>query len=192
MGKANGKPETAPEELDVEHELPSAPVEAEGAGAAAEDPVAEAGELEKLKAERDALLDRLARQQAEFDNARKRAARDQRDFQEYALADAVRSLLPALDSLDRALEAVGAAAGELRSGLELTQKQFHDALAKLGVKAVASVGAVFDPHVHEAVEMVDTTEAPDHTVLEELQRGYKLKERLLRPAMVRVARNPNR
>ncbi|MGH9601357.1 MAG: nucleotide exchange factor GrpE [Terriglobales bacterium] len=191
MGKANGKPEVPQEELDIEHELPPAPVDAEGASAPTADPVAEAGELEKLRAERDALLDRVARQQAEFENARKRATRDQRDFQEYALAEAVRSLLPALDSLDRALEAAGPE-GELRAGLELTQRQFHDALAKLGVKAVASVGQHFDPHVHQAVEMVDTAEAPDHTVLEELQRGYKLKERLLRPAMVRVARNPNR
>ncbi len=191
MGKANGKPEAPPEELDVEHELPPASVEAEGTVVPAEDPVVEAGEMEKLKAERDALLDRLARQQAEFENARKRASRDQRDFQEYALADAVRSLLPALDSLDRALEAAGPE-GELRAGLELTQKQFHEALAKMGVKAVTSVGQIFDPHVHQAVEMVDTAEAPDHTVLEELQRGYKLKERLLRPAMVRVARNHNR
>ncbi|MGH9557338.1 MAG: nucleotide exchange factor GrpE [Terriglobales bacterium] len=194
MGKANGKPEVPPQELDVEHELPPAAGEEDypqGTAAPAPDPVAEASELEKLKAERDALLDRLARQQAEFDNARKRAARDQRDFQEYALADAVRSLLPALDSLDRALEAAGPN-GELRAGLELTQRQFHDAMAKLGVKPVASVGRLFDPHVHQAVEMVDTDEAPDHTVLEELQCGYKLKDRLLRPAMVRVARNPNR
>jgi molecular chaperone GrpE len=194
MGKANGKPEVPPQELDVEHELPPAAEDTdfvEGASAASADPVAEAGELEKLKAERDALLDRLARQQAEFDNARKRAARDQRDFQEYALADAVRSLLPALDSLERALEAADQR-GELRAGLELTQRQFHEVLAKLGVKPVASVGRLFDPHVHQAVEMVDTDEAPDHTVLEELQRGYKLKERLLRPAMVRVAHNPNR
>ena len=193
MGKANGKPE-APEELDTEHELPPADGEgdfAPGAAAPVPDPVAEGSDLDKLKAERDVLLDRLARQQAEFDNARKRAAREQRDFQEYALADAVRSLLPAIDSLERALEAAGST-GELRAGLELTQRQFHDALAKLGVKPVASVGQLFDPHVHEAVEMVDTAKAPDHTVLEELQRGYKLKERLLRPAMVRVARNPNR
>ncbi len=194
MGKANGKPEVPPQELDVEHELPPATDESgglEGAPVPPAGPVAELGDLEQLKAERDALLDRLARQQADFENSRKRAARDQRDFQEYALADAVRSLLPAIDSLERALEAAGEA-GELRSGLELVHRQFHDALAKLGVKAVAAAGAKFDPHVHQAVEMVDTDEAPDHTVLEELQRGYKLKERLLRPAMVRVARNPNR
>ncbi|MCI0354362.1 MAG: nucleotide exchange factor GrpE [Acidobacteria bacterium] len=194
MGKANGKPEVPPEELDVEHELPPAAGEEDypqGAVPPPAEPAVEPGELENLKAERDALLDRLARQQAEFENARKRAARDQRDFLEYALADAVRALLPALDSLDRALEAADQE-GELRAGLELTQRQFHDALAKLGVKALASVGQVFDPHVHQAVEMVDTHEAPDHTVLEELQPGYKLKDRLLRPAMVRVARNPNR
>ncbi len=194
MGKANGKPEVPPQELDVEHELPPASDEGaslEGAPAPPAGPVAEPGELEQMKAERDALLERLARQQADFENARKRAARDQREFQEYALADAVRSLLPALDSLERALEAAGEA-GELRSGLELVHRQFHDALSKLGVKTVAAVGAKFDPHVHQAVEMVDTEEDPDHTVLEELQRGYKLKERLLRPAMVRVARNPHR
>ncbi len=194
MGKANGKPEVPPQELDVEHELPPAADDSDPIGVTPPppgEPVAEPEELEKVKAERDALLERLARQQADFENARKRAARDQRDFQEYALADAVRSLLPAIDSLERALEAAGES-GELRSGLELVHRQFHDALAKLGVKAVAAVGAKFDPHVHQAVEMVDTEEAPDHTVLEELQRGYKLKERLLRPAMVRVARNPNR
>ncbi len=194
MGKANGKPEMPPPELDVEHELPPAGEESgfpEGAATLPAEPAAEPGELEKLVLERDALLDRLGRQQADFENARKRATRDQRDFQEYALAEAVRSLLPVLDSLERAREAA-AEAGELRAGLELTQRQFQDALAKLGVSVVESVGQLFDPHLHQAVEMVDTEESPDHVVLEELQRGYKLKERLLRPAMVRVARNPNR
>jgi molecular chaperone GrpE len=78
---------------------------------------------------------------------------------------------------------------DLRSGIELIHKQLHDALQKLGVRAVPAKGEQFDPHVHEAVEMVETSEAADHEILEELQRGYKLKERLLRPAMVKVARN---
>ena len=145
-------------------------------------------EAEKLKAERDALIDRLARLQAEFDNARKRAVREQQDFREYAAADVIRNFLPILDSFERALKA-GGDAGDFRSGVELIYRQFQDALQKSGVQPIAAVGEAFDPRVHEAIEMVDTTEVPDHQVLEELQRGYKYKDRLLRPAMVRVARN---
>ncbi len=190
MGKSNGK--TDAPNLDLEHELPAAEGGEETApppgAAAAEEPGA-ASEIEKLKAERDALVDRLARLQAEFDNARKRAARDQQEFREFAAADAIRNILPILDSLERALKAPGAESGDFRSGIELIYRQFLDALQKLGVQPIVSVGQPFDPRVHEAIEMVDTTEAKDHEVLEELQRGYKYKDRLLRPAMVRVARN---
>ncbi len=144
--------------------------------------------MEKLKAERDALLDRLARLQAEFDNARKRAVREQQEFRDFAAADVIKGLLPVLDSFERALKA-GGEASEFRSGIELIYRQFQDALQKAGVQPIAAVGQPFDPRVHEAIEMVDTTEVPDHHVLDELQRGYKFKDRLLRPAMVRVARN---
>ncbi len=146
-------------------------------------------EVEKLKAERDALLDRLARLQAEFDNARKRAAREQQEFREFAAADVLRNILPILDSFERALKAVGGESGEFRSGVELIYRQFQDALQKMGVQPIPAAGQLFDPRVHEAIEMVDTTEVKDHHVLDELQRGYKYKDRLLRPAMVRVARN---
>jgi molecular chaperone GrpE len=78
---------------------------------------------------------------------------------------------------------------DFRNGIELIYRQFQDALQKIGVQPIPAVGQVFDPRVHEAVEMVDSTEVPDHHVLDELQRGYKYKDRLLRPAMVRVARN---
>ena len=192
MVRGNGKPEMDPI-LDAEHELPASDdlsdqdtsSEAAAAGnASGRDP-----ELQKLKAERDALLDRLARSQAEFENARKRAAREQQEFREFAVADAIKALLPVLDSFDRALQVTPAAQSDLRSGVELIHKQLHDALQKLGVRPVPAKGEQFDPHVHEAVEMVDTTDADDHEILEELQRGYKLKERLLRPAMVKVARN---
>jgi molecular chaperone GrpE len=80
--------------------------------------------------------------------------------------------------------------GDFRSGVELIYKQLQDALAKLGVTAIPAKGEPFDPRFHEAIEMVETTDAPDHEVLEELQRGYKYRERLLRPAMVKVASNP--
>ncbi len=146
-------------------------------------------ELEKLKAERDTLLDRLARLQAEFENSRKRAAREQQEFREYALADAVKALLPILDSFERALQAVSEEKSEFRSGVELIYKQLQDTLGKLGLRPIPAKGEPFDPHLHQAIEMVETSDAKDHHVLEELQRGYKLKDRLLRPAMVKVAQN---
>jgi len=188
MGKGNGKSEVT--KLDLEHELPAGGGEGEITPSRSSTP-AESGavsEVEKLKAERDALLDRLARLQAEFDNARKRAAREQQEFRDFAAADVIKTILPILDSFDRALKA-GGDSGEFRSGVELIYRQLQDALQKIGVQPIAAVGQPFDPRVHEAIEMVDTTEVPDHHVLDELQRGYKYKDRLLRPAMVRVARN---
>ncbi len=195
MAKGNGKTNT---DFDLDRELPPAeagegadpnviPINASDAGAASE--------TEKLKAERDALLDRLARLQAEFDNARKRAVREQQDFREYAAADVIKNFLPVLDSFELALKVAGGAnsnsnSSDFRNGIDLIYRQFQDALQKSGVQPIVAVGQSFDPRIHEAVEMVDTTSVPDHHVLEELQRGYKYKDRLLRPAMVRVARNP--
>src|SRR5260370_3158933 len=148
-------------------------------------------ELQKLKAERDQLFDRLARLQAEFDNYRKRSAREQQEFRDYALANAVTSLLPVLDSLDLALKNSAGEKTEIRSGVDLMRKQFSDVLSKFGLREVPAEAEPFDPQLHQAIEMVETNQVPDHHVLQELQRGYKLKDRLLRPAMVRAARNPN-
>jgi molecular chaperone GrpE len=169
--------------LDLDHELPSAEVE--------ETPAVES-ELEALRAEKANYLDRLARLQAEFDNFRKRSVRDQQDFRDYALAEALKSLLPILDSLDRALKTTGVSVEDFRSGIELIDKQFHDALSRLGVEPVPAEGEMFDPNLHQAVQMVDTDEMEDHHVIDELQRGYRIKDRLLRPAMVRVANNPKK
>ncbi|HLK31725.1 MAG TPA: nucleotide exchange factor GrpE, partial [Terriglobales bacterium] len=124
-----------------------------------------------------------------FDNARKRAAREQQEYKDFALADALKNLLPILDSFDRALLTKVQKPEDFRAGVELIRKQFHDALEKLGLRPIPAKGEPFDPRLHEAIEMVDTDEVEDHHVFEELQRGYKLKDRLLRPAMVRVARN---
>src|SRR5262252_2979334 len=164
MGKGNGKTDTT--NLDLEHELTAG--EAGNDTPNAQDPVrkSEISEAEKLKAERDALLARLARLQAEFDNARKRAAREQQEFREFAAADAIKAILPALDSFERALKAP-AGGNDLRSGLELIDRQFQDALQKIGVQPIAAVGREFDPRVHEAIEMVDTNEVEDHHVLDE-------------------------
>jgi molecular chaperone GrpE len=192
MVKTNGKSQVDPQELDLEHELPASDDTAEitnNPSAEASAPVSEATEVQKLRAERDTLLDRLARLQAEFENARKRAAREQQEFRDFATADAIKALLPAIDSFERALNAPATQLNEFRNGVELIYKQLQDALTKLGVRPVRAKGERFDPHVHEAIEMVETADVPDHQVIDELQRGYKLKDRLLRPAMVRVARN---
>ncbi len=180
--------------LDLEHELPPAdgderPSEAVPSAVVSEEASGPAAELQKLKAERDLLLDRLARAQAEFENARRRATKEQQDFRDYASADAIKPLLPVIDSFERALQ-VKSEPGDFRNGVELIYKQLQDALAKLGVRAIPAKGEPFDPHVHEAIEMVETSDAADHEVLEELQRGYKFKDRLLRPAIVKVAKNP--
>jgi len=194
MARGNGRSEVEPEKLDAEHELPAGDDTSEGpsqaAGAAASAVPGAVSELEKLKAERDVLVDRLARLQAEFENARKRALREQQEFRDFAVADAMKALLPSLDSFERALQVGPAEKSEFRNGVELIYKQLQDTLAKLGLRPISSKGEPFDPRLHEAIEVVDTHDAPDHAVIEELQRGYMLKDRLLRPAMVKVARNP--
>ena len=172
--------------LDLEHELPSADNQETVSASEAD------SELETLRAERASFLDRLARLQAEFDNYRKRNVKEQQDFRDYALAEALRSILPILDSLDRALKTDAASVQDFRSGIELIDKQFHDALARLGVEPIPAAGEVFDPNLHQAVQMVETSDVEDHHVIDELQRGYRIKERLLRPAMVRVANNPKK
>jgi molecular chaperone GrpE len=196
MAKINIKSVGETSGLDLEHELPAgdgegtAEIRASGSASAGEtESPALAAELQKLTAERDTLVDRLARAQAEFENARRRASKEQQDFRDYAAADAIKSLLPVIDSFERALT-VKSEPGDFRSGVELIYKQLQDALAKMGVRAIPAKGEPFDPHVHEAIEMVETSDLADHEVLEELQRGYKLKDRLLRPAMVKVAKNP--
>jgi molecular chaperone GrpE len=197
MGKANGKTQVENAGIDLEHELPAAESNEEAsraseqtsAGTIADGTPELTMELQKVKSERDALLDRLARAQAEFENARRRSAKEQQEYRDFALADAIKTLLPVIDSFERALQ-VKSDSNEFRNGIELIYKQLQDALAKLGVRVIPANGEPFDPHYHEAIEMVETADAPDHQIIEELQRGYKLKDRLLRPAMVKVAKNP--
>jgi molecular chaperone GrpE len=196
MTLSERRSEIRSEPLDVEHELPppEEDVETVPATSRKEAQVEEttpSNELDKVKAERDALLQRLARAQAEFENARKRAAKEQQQFRDFALEDALRSLLPVLDSFDRALHAP-VHQQDFRSGMELIRKQLHDTLTKLGIRPIPAQGEPFDPHLHEAIEMVDTNGSEDNQVVEELQRGYNLRDRLLRPSMVRVARNPKK
>ncbi len=176
--------ENKPHASDVE------PDENSAASAPVEAPSLEE-QIKKLLEEKQALYDQLLRRQADFENFRKRTEREQREFRQYTEAALVESLLPVLDAFERALAAPGSEnAEEYRKGVELIYKQLFDILARAGLKPVEAVGKPFDPHYHHAVERVETTEHPDHEVLGEMQRGYLLKDRLLRPALVRVVVHP--
>ena len=164
---------------DVAHELPAAEAQAS--------PSAE--DFAALKAERDQLLDRLARLQAEFDNARKRQEREKQDFRDYATGNVVEQFLPVLDNFALALNAKGTAE-QLRAGVELIVKQMDETLRGLSVTVIPTVGQEFDPRVHEALGSVERDDLPDHSIAEEIRKGYKIRERMLRPAMVRIVSNP--
>jgi molecular chaperone GrpE len=146
-------------------------------------------EFDQLKAERDQLLDRLARLQAEFENARKRAERERIEFREYATGNVVEQFLSVLDNFELALKSAGTE-GQLRSGVGLIVKQMEEILRQLQVNPVTTVGEAFDPRLHEALGSVEREDMPDQHVAEEIRRGYKLRDRLLRPALVRVVSNP--
>ena len=143
--------------------------------------------LEELRRERDALQDRLLRTAAEFDNYRKRMDRDRRDLADHAAGEAIKDLLPIIDNLERALQA-SAQDDPLRKGVELIHKQMVEMLRKRGVTPIEALGADFDPNVHEAVTHEESDQHREGEVMEELQRGYKVGERLLRPSMVKVAK----
>ncbi len=153
----------------------------------AEDTVSKS-EYDLLKAERDQLIDRLARLQAEFDNARKRAEREKVEFRDIATGNVVDQFLPVVDNFQLALASTGDVE-QLRSGVQLIVKQMEETLQKMNVTAIPAVGEPFDPRVHEALGSVDRDDIPDQHVAEEIRRGYKLRDRLLRPALVRVAHN---
>ena len=143
--------------------------------------------LEELRRERDTLQDRLLRTAAEFDNYRKRMDRERRDLAEYTAGEVMKELLPIIDNLERALQA-SAPDDPLRKGVELTQRQMLDMLRKRGVTPIEALGADFDPNFHQAVIHEESTEHREGEVMEELQRGYVVGDRLLRPAMVKVAK----
>lgn len=146
-------------------------------------------EFDKLQAERDQLLDRLSRLQAEFENARKRAERERNSDRDYATGSVVKQFLPVLDNFELALKSTGTPE-QLSAGIELIRKQMEGILRQLHVHAIPALGVEFDPRCHEALGSVERDDVPDQHVAEEIRRGYKLRERLLRPALVRVASNP--
>jgi molecular chaperone GrpE len=185
--KVTGESETNDNKEAVERELDASGAEA--AGDASEPASTLEAERDQLAAEKAALHDLYLRGQAEFQNFRKRVEKERIEFAEYASTEAVRALLPILDDFERALK-VESADKEFTKGMELIYQRLYESLKKLGLEPIVSTGQPFDPHIHHAVEMVETDDAADHTVLDEYQRGYNFKGRLLRPAMVKVAVEP--
>lgn len=192
MARVNTNPEILQDERDREHE--SARHEHFNTETTpqknAETLPESADEKEALRAERNALVERVARMQADFENTRRRLDREQQQYKEFAVAEALKALLPILDSFDWAFQAPINNPEEFRGGVDLIRKQLHETLHKLGLQSVPAKGLNFDPQVHEAIEVVDNPAVPENQVVEELQRGYKFRDRVLRPAMVLVSRNP--
>jgi molecular chaperone GrpE len=147
-------------------------------------------QIEALNQEKTALYDQLLRRQAEFENYRKRVERERSEVYQRARSEVLLELLPIVDNFERALSSLEKGEGEaaaLRQGVELIHRQFNDALAKFGLEPVEAVGQTFDPHLHEAVTTEPTDEHEENTVIEEFERGYKIGDKLLRPAKVKVA-----
>jgi molecular chaperone GrpE len=145
---------------------------------------------ERLAADKAELNDRLVRRQADFENFRRRAERDRSDFVQFAGMEFARALLPIVDDFERALE-VECADARYTKGVQLIYARLFDALKKMGLEPMDTVGKRFDPNLHQAIERVETDQAEDQSILGEFQKGYNFKGKLLRPAMVKVAVRPS-
>lgn len=146
-------------------------------------------ERDGLKAERDEVKELLLRRQAEFDNFRKRTEKERSEYVQYAGSEIVREMLPVLDDFERALKN-DCGSPEYARGVEMIYTRMYESLKKLGLEPIETAGASFDPHLHQAVERVETKDAADGAILGEFQRGYRFKGKLLRPSMVKVAVRP--
>ena len=176
--------EPKPEKKDAAAEPHTDATRGEAEGSAEE-------QIRKLTAERDELRDTLIRRQADFENYRKRMEKERHSERHRGVEHLVEMLLPVLDAFDNALaSAKGSGDSEYLKGFELIRRQLWNLLSKQGLARIESVGKEFNPHFHHAIERVETTEQADGTVVGELQPGYTFHERVLRPAMVRVAAEP--
>jgi molecular chaperone GrpE len=173
-------------ESELEH--PDAPDGAPSSSDSTADAPQNSPDVEALRLEKDALQDRLLRTAAEFDNYRKRVERERREHADAVAEGVLSDLLPIIDDLERALQTPASPEAQAyRTGVELIHKQMVDLLRKRGVTPIDTTGADFDPRVHQAVTQEQSDQHRDGQVMEELRRGYMLGERLLRPAMVKVA-----
>jgi len=194
-------PDYEGEEIDLSNEslseedlFSAGEVEPEGGGPDRAELIAARAELKRIEAENAELKDLVARRQADFENYRKRVERERSETYNRVVADVVAKLLPVVDNLKRALETEAsveaAESDEFRhflSGVDLINKQLSGVLDALGVKPVAAVGEQFNPHVHEAVVTEPTDDYAPDTVMQELVTGYRLGDKLIRPALVKVA-----
>lgn len=193
MSKADNESEAA-----VSESQPSGDTRPEGTPPAAEAAAPSAEELAALRAkaaEADTLRERALRALADLDNLRKRSARERQEAIQYANQSLMERLVPALDNLDMALAAVGGAQGaasvdSLRTGIEMVLGQLKGVLREAGLEEIDATGQPFDPTWHEAVSQVESAQVPEGQVLQQLRKGYKLQQRLIRPATVVVARAP--
>jgi len=168
-----------------ENEPAAAP---EGPALAGTAPPGLAEAYEKALAESKDLYDRLLRKQAELDNFRKRTQKEKEEIRQHGAEDLIRSLLPTLDGFERALQHRDENVPEAYSqGMELIYRELREVLGRAGLAAIETAGELFDPHLHQAVETVNAPGHREHEIVEEMQRGYKLKNKLLRPAIVKVA-----
>jgi molecular chaperone GrpE len=180
-------------EIDDEGAEAGAVVEAPAPEAAAAGAAAEIEAAPDLQAQLDEANDRYLRMLAETENYKKRVQRERSEERQYSAQETVLSFLPVADNLERALQASlkQGEAGHLSKGVELTLRQFEDILRRLGVDAIATeAGKPFDPNQHQALFQEEHAEFEDGSILEVLQKGYKLGERVIRPAMVKVSRKP--
>ena len=153
--------------------------------------VSEQDECEKLKAELDDLNNKYLRMAADFDNYRKRQMQERESLLKYGAADTMTKLLAVLDTFERAQESLKDVEDvqSVKEGYEVAFKQLMDTLKKAGLETIDALGAEFDPNLHEAIAQTPTNEHPDNTVISQMQKGYKLADRVLRPALVNVALN---
>jgi len=185
---------TAPEKQKIE----SAPVVETDVPTIVEPSPLTPEQIEDLKsraAKADENWERLLRTTADFENFKKRAAREKQDALKFANESLIQKLIPLLDNFDMALAAVqngqtGAASSSLQSGINMILQQFKSALTEAGLEEVDATGKPFDPNLHEAISQQETAEVPEGHVVQQLRKGYKLRDRLLRPASVIIARKP--
>jgi molecular chaperone GrpE len=185
-------PRKDPEKHDANPEITPTNGPAPGAqSAAATGEVSPAEQLKKLQAEKEELLNTLVRRQADFENYRKRVEKERHHDRSRGVEVLIETLLPVLDAFERALAAHDDPAyEEYRKGFELIDKQLQDVLAKQGLERIEAEGKEFNPHLHHAVERVESADHPDGAILSVFQAGYKFHDKVLRPAMVRVAVHP--
>ena len=196
--KTNGKTAPAEEEIKDAAEAVEDTVDKDDNTTAAENPKnagesedskdSEKSELDKANEQIAALSDKLIRNAAEFDNYKKRTAREKEDFYKSAVCETVAPLLPVLDNLERAVAAAedSGESGSVLDGVKMVKKQFEDALKSIGVEPIEAVGEQFDPEKHNAVMTADSDE-DENTVLEEFQKGYIYRDKVVRHSMVKVS-----